>query len=148
MKTVRVDSTHPDFITLTEKLDAEVNERYGSKQSNYDKHNQIDPLNTAIIGYEGSLPVACGCFKAVGPQILEIKRMYVAEAFRRRGFSVLVLHALEKLGLELGFYKAILETGKGQPEAIRLYHKCGYKIIENYGPYQGLEDSVCMEKFL
>ena len=72
--------------------------------------------------------------------------MYVFKALRRRGYAQLLLRALETWGAELGFKKALLETGKGQPEAIRLYRKCGFTIIDNYGPYQNMENSVCMEK--
>jgi hypothetical protein len=62
--------------------------------------------------------------------------------------SVIVLQALENWSLELGHPIAILETGKGQPEAIGLYNKSGYQVIDNYGPYIGFENSVCMKKVL
>jgi hypothetical protein len=39
-----------------------------------------------------------------------------------------------------------LETGKKQPEAIRLYEKNGYKLIPNYGQYAKIDNSVCFEK--
>ena len=48
----------------------------------------------------------------------------------------------------MGYAKALLETGKGQPEAIGLYRKFGYQIIANYGPYRGMENSLCMQKHL
>ena len=44
--------------------------------------------------------------------------------------------------------KCILETGKRQAEAIRLYKKSGYDIIPNYGQYAGIENSVCFKKDL
>ena len=48
----------------------------------------------------------------------------------------------------VGFEKCILETGKRQPDAIALYKKNGYNLIENYGQYIGMENSVCFEKLL
>lgn len=57
-----------------------------------------------------------------------------------------MLGTLEKWASGLGYSKVILETGKGQPEAIGLYRKCGYKIVENYGPYKGFDHSICMGK--
>ena len=148
MKIKRVDNSHPDFINLTKKLDAELTDRYGAKQSAYDKHNIIEPINTSVVGYIGERPVACGCFKVIDNQTVEIKRMYVSDDCRRNGLSRLVLQSLENWSLELGYTKAILETGKGQPEAIELYHKSGYQITDNYGPYIGFENSVCMKKVL
>ncbi|WP_407524361.1 GNAT family N-acetyltransferase [Lacibacter sp. MH-610] len=55
---------------------------------------------------------------------------------------------LEQWAKEEGYSAAVLETGKKQPEAIRLYEKCGYSRIPNYGQYAGVENSVCMKKEL
>jgi GNAT superfamily N-acetyltransferase len=74
--------------------------------------------------------------------------MYVIDDFRRNGLSKIVLQALEEWRAELGYTMAILETGKGQPEAIGLYKKGCYEIIDNYGPYKNLENSVCMKKVI
>ena len=148
MKIIKTNNLNNDFIDLTKQLDAELNERYGVKQSVYDNHNLIDPIDTAIIGYFKKTPVACGCFKITNNTTIEIKRMFVQIKHRRKGFSTKILQSLEEWGSELGYSKAILETGREQPEAIALYQKFGYQIIENYGPYQGLENSVCMEKLL
>jgi hypothetical protein len=35
-----------------------------------------------------------------------------------------------------------------QPEAIALYKKSGYEVIENYGQYAGVENSICMKKVI
>jgi len=67
---------------------------------------------------------------------------------RGRGIAQMALAELEKWAAELGYKKCILETGKRQPEAIRLYEKSGYKIIPNYGEYLNIENSVCFEKEL
>jgi len=40
----------------------------------------------------------------------------------------------------------ILETLYKQIEAISLYQKVGFEIVENYEPYVGLANSVCMSK--
>lgn len=146
MKITKTNNSNKDFLELTSQLDAELNERYGLKQTEYDKHNQMPPIDTVIIGYHNGSPVACGCFKAFEEQTIEIKRMFVQKKHRRKGFSLKILKSLEMWASKLGNTKAILETGKGQPEAITLYTKCGYQTTENYGPYKGLINSVCMEK--
>jgi len=48
----------------------------------------------------------------------------------------------------LGYRKCVMETGKRQPDAVQLYTKNGYEVIPNYGPYIGVENSVCFEKAL
>lgn len=136
----------PAFIRLTRELDAELNARYGKAQAAYDRHNRIDPIDTALVGVLDGQAVACGCFKAIDPATIEIKRMFVRKTARRNGLSTRLLEALEAWGAELGHERAILETGKGQPEAIAFYRKQGYTPMENYGPYVGIDNSVCMEK--
>ena len=66
--------------------------------------------------------------------------------FRRQGFAKLVVENLESWAIELGYEKCILETGKNQPEAIQLYQKIGFQITANYGQYENVENSVCMQK--
>jgi putative acetyltransferase len=144
----RTSNTHRDFLTLTRELDAELRGIYGSLQAVYDQHNVLDPFDTAIVGYRDTEPVACGCFKTIDRERVEIKRLYVTPKFRRQGFSSKVLQALETWAAQLGYATVLLETGKGQPEAISLYRKFGYQIITNYGPYQGMENSLCMQKHL
>lgn len=148
MVIVRTGNTHEDFRRLTAALDAELRTRYGAAQTAYDSHNRIAPIDTAVIGYVDGKPAACGCFKAVDAETVEMKRMFVAGGHRRKGHGRAVVRALEEWAAELGFTRAVLETGKGQPEAIGLYRGMGYELTENYGPYVGLENSVCMEKRL
>ena len=146
MEIERVDNRHKDFTVLTDKLDAELHDRYGTSQSAYDGLNVIESLNTAIVGYIDKRPVACGCFKVIDKDTIEVKRMYVDAGYRGNGFSVILLQALENWGSELGYTQIILETGKKQPEALALYKKCRYDIIDNYGPYKDMENSICMRK--
>lgn len=148
MFTCKTTNHHEDFIFLTRALDVELNARYGKAQAAYDKHNAINLIETALVGYEEGVPVACGCFKKIDDKMVEIKRMFVVSNYRRRGFSSQILSELEAWALQLGFEKTRLETGKGQPEAIALYAKMGYAIIPNFAPYVGMENSVCMQKVL
>lgn len=146
MEIIRTNSSNSDFKALCRLLDNDLNKRYGKAQSTYDKHNIIEDIQTVIVGYIEKTPIAGGCFKAIDKNSIEIKRMYVKPAHRRNGFSIRILSALERWAKELGYASARLETGKGQPEAIGLYQKVGYEITENYGPYIGFENSVCMKK--
>ncbi len=148
MKLIRTNSSNSDFRELCRQLDGELSARYGTAQSAYDKHNAIEDNQTVIVGYLDGIPVASGCFKTFDGDSIEIKRMFVKTEYRRMGFSTNLLSALESWAKELGFSMARLETGKGQPEAIGFYKKQGYTITGNYGPYIGVDNSLCMEKII
>ena len=134
---------------LVKELDQELWERYPESQASYDVFNKIDEQGRIVLAFDHGFAIGCGCWKITEiPNTSEIKRMYVKRAFRGKGIAALLLNELEKWAKEEKNTNCRLETGVLQPEAIRLYEKAGYKRIENYGPYKGLEESVCMEKVL
>ena len=72
--------------------------------------------------------------------------MYTSPESRGKGIATKILAELEKWAMELSCHMCVLETGKRQLEAIRLYKKNGYRLIPNYGQYTNMENSVCFEK--
>jgi putative acetyltransferase len=145
---VRTDSGNADFRSLVTLLDADLRIRDGEEHGFYATFNKIDSLTQVVVAYRGGIAVGSGAIKRYSDEIVEIKRMYVLPNFRGQGVAGEVLRELEKWAVELGFSQSILETGKKQPEAIRLYQKSGYTQIPNYGQYQGVDNSVCMRKQL
>jgi GNAT superfamily N-acetyltransferase len=146
IKIERTNSDDPDFVELVKKLDAELAERDGAEHSFYAQFNKIDKIRHVVIVYENDHPVSCGAIKELSPATMEVKRMYTLPTSRGRGFAGKVLAELENWAAELSYDKCVLETGKRQPEAIKLYTKSGYKNRPNYGQYIGVENSVCFEK--
>jgi len=144
----RTDSEDPDFCQLVKELDIDLKLRDGEEHVFYSQFNKTDKIKHVIVAYDHDLPVGCGALKSYSNDTMEVKRMYVSENQRSKGIASEILHALETWSKELGYKKCILETGKKQPEAIRLYEKNQYRIIPNYGPYENVENSVCFEKVL
>jgi GNAT superfamily N-acetyltransferase len=147
-KLLRTSSSHADFAWLVSQLDKELWELYPVLQAQYAPNNKIPDNLTTVLAYYEKQPAGCGCFKTLDENTIEIKRMYVQPAFRNQGIAGSILSELETWARELHFSRSILETGILQPEAIHLYKKSGYTVIENYGPYVEMETSVCMEKRL
>lgn len=50
-KIIRTDATHPDFIELVRRLDAELAERDGAEHSLYAQYNKIGGIKYAVIAY-------------------------------------------------------------------------------------------------
>jgi len=148
MKLYKRTNQDKDFLELTSKLDMDLHKRYGTQEDDYSKHNKIDLLNTVLIAYREEEAIACGCFRKINQNTVEIKRMFVKNSHRGKGYARLLLLELENWAKELGYTKVILETGKAQAEAIALYSKCQYLVIDNYGVYKNLDNSICMSKLL
>ena len=148
LKIIRTGSENADFQKLVRLLDADLSIRDGAEHSFYAQFNKIDAIKNAVVAYEDQMAIGCGAFKKYDDETVEIKRMFVRPENRGRGAAQEILKDLEAWARESGFKFAILETGKKQPEAIRLYQKSGYEPMPNYGQYEGIENSVCMKKSL
>lgn len=148
MTLVQTNQASKDFQQLVTLLDAELAIRDGDDHAFYHQFNGIDALDHVIVAYIDRQPVGCGAFKARNKQQVEIKRMFVLTAARKKGCATAILTALETWAAKEGYSEAILETGKAQIEALSFYPKQGYRVIPNFSPYVGVESSICFLKNL
>lgn len=87
----------PAFRSLVAELDADLQHRYGAKQSQYDVHNKALEAASVVIALNQNQPVGCGCFKAFDrADTIEVKRMYVQPAVRGTGVAQQILAGLEQ----------------------------------------------------
>ncbi|MFS0884356.1 GNAT family N-acetyltransferase [Aeromicrobium sp. 179-A 4D2 NHS] len=149
---VRYD--HPDAVKLTELVQAEYVRRYASEVGDASPMtpDEFDhPNGIFFIGYVDEIPVAMGGWRRGGPRGRtdgEIKRMFVLDSHRGRGYSRQVLEELERSAARQGITRLVLETGTEQPEAISLYRSAGYVDVEPFGFYAEYDDSVHLGKTL
>lgn len=144
----RTHGNDADLKELIMHLDKYLWGIYNKGMEYYGRFNYVDEDHRAIVVYNHDLAVGCGCLREIDSQTTEVKRMYVSPFERKKGVASIVLHELEKWAKELNYKKIILETGDRLTEAINLYQKHQYRITENYGPYVGMQASVCMEKLI
>ncbi|MDD2303899.1 MAG: GNAT family N-acetyltransferase [Prolixibacteraceae bacterium] len=145
-KFIRTTSENTDFRNLINALDEDLYLRNGEAQLQYRQYNQVDLIDHVVVIYFEGKPVGCGCFKKFDDTTVEMKRMFVLAEMRGKQLAAQMLQELEKWAVEEGNTAAVLETGYRQVEAIRLYTVAGYSLMENYGQYIGMEDSICYRK--
>ena len=144
----RCSSDNKNFKELVALLDADLALRDGDENAFYAQFNGIDALKNCVVLYLDKTLVACGAFKEFNEDSVEIKRMFVQPDFRGKGIASKALKVLEDWAKELNYSYAVLETGLRQPEAIALYKKNNYTVIDNYAPYEYMDNSVCFRKAL
>ena len=146
---------HPDAVALVAAVQQVYVERYGGADASpVDPAEFAPPRGRFVVGYADGEPVAAGGFRVRSagedPELrdgdAEIKRMYVADAHRGRGFARALLADLEHAAAALGCRRAILETGTRQPEAISLYRGAGYSPIPPFGIYREHTGCRCFAK--
>jgi putative acetyltransferase len=140
--------SNPSFLELVMLLNQELAERDGKDHAFYTQFNDVATLDHVVVAKFRNETAGCGALRKVDEKSVEIKRMFVKPAFRKNGIAKAILTELESYARELGFTRCVLETGKNQPEAIALYSRNGYRIIPNYGPYEGVSNSICFEKLI
>ena len=148
MEVSRTDSTNEDFKNLVKDLDAYLKITDGDEHDFYNQFNGIETLKHVVVIKNNNQALGCGAFKQFDDDSVEVKRMFVKPEMRGKGVAQKILTELEKWAKEVGYKKCVLETGKRQVEAVKFYKKSNYNIIENYGQYKDMENSICFEKVL
>lgn len=122
-------------------LVAEVQQEYvvrygGPDETPVDGAEFAPPQGAFLVAMLGDEAVGCGGLRRHDDEVVEIKRMFVRSAHRRRGHARTLLRALEQRAARLGYREVVLETGAAQPEAIALYTSEGYEPVEGFGHYR------------
>lgn len=140
----------PDFLELCNLLDTELNKRVGGAKNRqkYIALNTLDDIRDFFIAYENVQPVGGACLKKNSDISIEIKRVFVKEAYRKTGIAKDILQNIFKYAISENYTEILLETGSILFEATQLYKKMGFYVIPNYGPYINMKHSICMKKDL
>jgi GNAT superfamily N-acetyltransferase len=139
---------HPESLALRAELAAELDEIYGTDSEPGAKPTAADTPVFLIARDEDGSAVGCGGLRPIDESTVEIKRMFVRRSARGRGIARQILQSLEAKAAGLGARRVVLETGRDQPEAVRLYETSGYRPIECFGSYRGAPLSLCYERFI
>ena len=144
----RVASQNKDFKALVNDLNGYLSIVDGEEHDFYNQFNKIEQLTNCLVIFNDNIPIGCGALKKFDDKTFEIKRMFVKPSYRGKGIATLILRELELWSTELNAFHCVLETGKRMRGAVSFYHKNGYSVIPNYGPYVGIDNSICFQKEL
>jgi putative acetyltransferase len=142
------DFNHPDSVALRAEMVAELQAVYGYDTEPGAKPTAADMPIFLMARLSDGGAVGCGGLRSLDETTVEVKRMFVRPGARGRGIARLILKALEREAAQHGARRVVLETGRYQPEAIRLYERSGYTPIECFGAYKGEPLSLCYERVI
>lgn len=148
MEFIATKNSDTRFVELCSMLDNYLNGIMGKdiQQEKYNKHNELVDIDDVILLVDGEKLIGCAGLKRVNTATAEVKRVFVLNEFRRHGYGHTLISGIECLARSKGYKVLLLETGVPMKSARALYTSCGFSFIENYGPYAGLDSSVCMKK--
>ena len=126
--------THPHARMLLHRLHKEQHELYGFADDPDDTpaSDYAPPNGLFIVATLDTTPVACGGWRRRGAITAEIKRMYTLPDLRGHGLGLQVLRRLEDDARRAGIQHMLLETGRDNYQALRLYSTSGYTPTSPY----------------
>src|SRR4051795_12027587 len=82
---------------LVARVQAEYTSRYGGPDAAVvDPAEFLPPVGLFLVAEVDGVPAGCGAWRVHGPGGVEIKRVYVAPGFRRRGLAQVLMSELEQ----------------------------------------------------
>lgn len=142
MTIVDADPGAPDAVALLAELSAVLSSLTGaSGNASFDPADVRGPRACFVLAYVDGIAVGCGALRPLSAQVAELKRMY-AQAGSGAG-GALLAH-LEARASSLGYHEIWLETRKVNTRAVRFYERHGYRRIDNYGRYAGVDTAICL----
>jgi GNAT superfamily N-acetyltransferase len=146
----QVPYEHPDVAALEQQAQKFYTQIYGSPdETPFATADFTPPHGAFFVGYLAGEAVAMGGWRFRTPGVprvarrpAEIRRMFVRESVRGRGFARLVLAALESSAAAAGADWLLLETGQPQVAAVGLYRASGYVDVERFGYYADSETAL------
>ncbi|RCV50911.1 GNAT family N-acetyltransferase [Marinitenerispora sediminis] len=123
---------------MVAELTAEYTRRYGAdvaarEMAGYPASDFAAPHGGVLLLEEAGRTVAGGAFRRMDAGTAEFKRIWTAAAHRRRGHGRRIVAALEGEAAARGYRRAYLTTGPAQPEAVALYLRLGYALLDSEG---------------
>lgn len=143
-----------DVLPLLAALDAYLASLYAPEDNHILGVAQLlDDDVHFLVARSGGAAVGCGAVRRMpgepdtgGQPYGEIKRMFVTPAQRGQRIAEAIVGQLETVLRSQGIQQALLETGRDQAEAVRLYRRAGYAVRGPFGGYPDNGLSLFMAK--
>lgn len=131
------DPAGDEALRLVRAMEEEIESLYADREGSIHEigaspAEMSAPNGAFVVIRADGIAVAGGGLKRWDEVSCEIKRMYVEPEMRGKGVSRVLLEAIEEQARELGYSRALLDTGDHQPAAERLYASAGYVEIPDY----------------
>ncbi|MDX6645066.1 MAG: hypothetical protein QOK40_793 [Miltoncostaeaceae bacterium] len=126
----------PDSRRLLDRFEEEKRER----EDAYDEDNAIrlapqelmPPDGAFLVARREGRPVGCGGVRRLGPDLGELRRLYVAPEARSLGLGKMLFEAMEEAARRIGYRTVRLDTNPALREAREMFEQLGYREIPAY----------------
>ena len=140
------DGSNKDFLMFYRKTEDYYSKIVGGagNRAGFIPYNLSESISDVLIAYSDGTAVGCAGLKRYSDADVEIKRVWVEPDCRGKKIATQLMEHIEEKARLKGFKRAILQTRPIMTDAVGLYEKRGYVLVDNYPPYDKLEGAICM----
>lgn len=104
------------------------------------------PPGALLLAYYHQEPIGCVCLKPAPPaDIIEVKRLYVRPAHRRRGAANMLMHHAHCHATDNGFARLVLDVMPTRTHVIDFYRRLGYTDAHPY-PAEAADPMIYLQR--
>ena len=121
-----------------QRLTPLVENLFAYYKSIYDPHpdsmvfDRTDRQTKYFLALNGEQVAGMGAYLSLSPDTAEIKKVFVAPAFRGRHLGVKIVNYLVGVAINEQKKTVVLEVGERQTSAVKLYEHLGFQRREKY----------------
>lgn len=136
------DEAFREFYLKTEEYYSKIVGK--QNRTGFIPYNLSGSISDVVIASVDGVDAGCAGLKKYNDTDVEIKRVWVEPEYRGKHIATEMMDMIEHRAREMGFERAVLQTRPIMTDAVGLYEKRGYVLIDNYPPYDKLEGAICM----
>ena len=149
LRIIETNGENPDFRELCLKLFAFFDKVVASPyEDEYEEYDRFDKIDYVLLAYDGDKPIGFSCLAKYDQDTAEGKHFYVEPEYRGTVVTERLLDTVAEVLRRRGYRRMICASGEVLKDAMALYRRLGYREIEPYGPFVGMEGAICLEYIL
>lgn len=90
------------------------------------------PHGTFLVAHDAHTPIGCVGLRRDGPEVAEVKRLWVAHHARGAQLGRTLMAAVEDAARQINAMHLRLDTSRHLPGAVAFYHRLGWSPIARY----------------
>lgn len=142
VKIVSMSVTDIDVLQLFSEHDDYMIDFLGDDKWCYTRYSADENIGKVWVAYIDNLPIGCVAYRVKDVGVAEVKRLFIREDYRGKGFSKELLKTVQEYAEEQGCHALFLDTRITLKAAVSIYRDFGFRIVFQQGLYIQMEKRV------
>lgn len=142
MEILEMEVINKTVLELFSKHDDYMIDFLGEDKWCYTRYNENEKIEKVWVAYFDNFPIGCIAYRKKANRIGEVKRLFIKNEYRGKGFSKELLKTVEYHAKEQGCTTLFLDTRITLEPAVSIYHSFGFNIVFQQGLYIQMEKKV------